>query len=126
MISKVPDGDSLRLLFQFPEPTPERPSLLPYLIPKGYVAIDGTSLTLTAVNDADRTFGIMLITHTQEKISLPKKPIGSKVNIEADMVGKFVEKSVVASLSGGGGEGIRSLVEKVVEDVLVKKGIVKA
>lgn len=78
------------------------------------------------MNDADRTFGIMLITHTQEKISLPKKPIGSKVNIEADMVGKFVEKSVVASLSGGGGEGIRSLVEKVVEDVLVKKGIVKA
>ncbi|KAI0072226.1 Lumazine-binding protein [Panus rudis PR-1116 ss-1] len=123
IISKEPDGDSLRILFQFPEPTPERPSLLPYLIPKGYVAIDGTSLTLTTVNDANRTFGVMLITHTQEKITLGKKPVGAKVNIEVDMVGKFVEKSVTAALSGGGSEGVRNLVEKIVEDVLAKKGV---
>lgn len=75
------------------------------------------------MNDADRTFGVMLIKHTQEKITLGKKPVGSKVNIEADMVGKFVEKSVTASLSGGGGERIKALVERVVEDVLAKKGI---
>ncbi|THH17379.1 hypothetical protein EW146_g3423 [Bondarzewia mesenterica] len=123
LISKTPDGDSLRLLFQLPEPTPARPSLLPYLIPKGYVAIDGTSLTLTSVDDAQRTFGIMLIQHTQEKITLSKKDIGARVNIEVDMVGKYVEKSVVAALQGGGGESMRSLVEKVVEDVLAKKGI---
>lgn len=123
LVSKTPDGDSLRLQFQLPEPTPARPSLLPYLIPKGYVAIDGTSLTLTTVNDADRTFGVMLITHTQEKITLPRKPVGAKVNIEVDMLGKFVEKSVSAALSGGGGEGVRSMIEKVVEDVLTKKGI---
>lgn len=123
LINRTPDGDSVRLLFQLPEPTSERPSLLPYLIPKGYVAIDGASLTLTVVNDEDRTFGVMLIKHTQEKITLGKKPVGSKVNIEVDMVGKFVEKSVTASLSGGGGERVRALVEKVVEDVLAKKGI---
>ncbi|KAI0778981.1 Lumazine-binding protein [Trametes elegans] len=123
IVDKKLDGDSLRLLFQLPAPTPERPSLLPYLIPKGYVAIDGTSLTLTSVDDASRTFGVMLITHTQEKITLPKKPVGAKVNIEVDMVGKFVEKSVHAALGGGGGP-LRALVEKVVEDVLVKKGVV--
>ncbi|EJF67265.1 Lumazine-binding protein [Dichomitus squalens] len=123
LIGRQPDGDSLRLLFQLPEPTPERPSLLPYLIPKGYVAIDGTSLTLTVVDDARRAFGVMLIKHTQEKITLSKKPIGAKVNIEVDMVGKFVEKSVHAALGGGGGP-LRKLVEKVVEDVLVKKGVV--
>ena len=122
LIERKPDGDSVRLLFQLPEPTPERPSLLPYLIPKGYVAIDGASLTLTVVNDANRTFGVMLITHTQEKITLGKKPVGSKVNIEADMVGKFVEKSVTAALSGGGGP-VKALVEKVVEEILAKKGI---
>lgn len=124
IVEKKPDGDSLRILFQLPEPTPARPSLLPYLIPKGYVAIDGTSLTLTVVDDATRTFGVMLITHTQEKITLPKKTVGAKVNIEVDMVGKFVEKSVHAALGGGSGP-LRSLVEKIVEDVLVKKGLVQ-
>ena len=64
----------------------------------------------------------MLIKHTQEKITVGKKPVGAKVNIEVDMVGKFVEKSVTAALSGGGGP-IKALVEKIVEDALAKKGI---
>jgi len=123
VIERVPDGDSLRLSVQLPEPTQSRPSLLPYLIPKGYVTIDGASLTLTAVDDSRRTFGVMLIQHTQEKISLSKKAIGSKVNIEVDMVGKYVEKSVLAALAGGGGQGMRTLVERIVEDILAKKGI---
>ncbi|GBE84814.1 Lumazine-binding protein [Sparassis crispa] len=90
----------------------------------GYVAIDGASLTLTTVNDMQRTFGVMLIKHTQEKITLSKKPLGAKVNIEVDMLGKFVEKSVQAALSGGGTSNLRAMVEKVVEDVLVEKGVV--
>ncbi|GLB35834.1 putative lumazine-binding protein [Lyophyllum shimeji] len=115
---RIPDGDSLRLKFQFPEPTPSRPSLMQYLIPKGYVAIDGASLTLTAVDDAQRTFDVMLIQHTQEKITLGKKPVGSKVNIEVDMVGKYVEKSVAAALGGSGGGAVRAVVERVVEEVI--------
>ena len=121
IVDRVPDGDSLRLTFQLPEPTPERPSLLPYIIPKGYVAIDGTSLTITGVNDSERTFGVMLIQHTQQKITLSKKVVGSKVNIEVDMVGKYVEKSVISSLSGRGSEALKALIEKVVEDVLSRK-----
>ena len=98
--------------------------MLPYLIPKGYVTIDGTSLTLTEVDDAKQTFGVMLIQHTQEKITLSKKKIGSKVNIEVDMVGKYVEKSVSAALSGSGsGAHWKELIERVVEQVLAKKGI---
>jgi riboflavin synthase len=97
--------------------------LLPYLIPKGYVTIDGTSLTLTEVDDAKRTFGVMLIQHTQEKITLSKKKIGSKVNIEVDMVGKYVEKGVSAALSGSGSAHWKELIERVVEQVLAKKGI---
>ncbi|RDB29236.1 Riboflavin synthase [Hypsizygus marmoreus] len=123
VVERTSDGDSLRLRFQLPEATPSRPSLLPYLIPKGYVTIDGASLTLTGVDDSRRTFDVMLIQHTQDKITLGKKVIGSKVNIEVDMVGKYVEKSVVAALGGRGGEGIRGVVEKVVEDVLARKGL---
>ena len=94
-----------------------------YIIPKGYVAIDGASLTVTVVDDAQRTFGVMLITHTQERITLGKKPVGAKVNIEVDMVGKYVEKSVTAALGGEGDQGVRALVERVVEEVLAKKGL---
>ncbi|KAG1765093.1 Lumazine-binding protein [Suillus occidentalis] len=117
------DGDSLRLWFQLPEPTAERPSLLPYIIPKGYVTIDGASLTVTSVDDAERMFGVMLIQHTQQKITLAKKANGERVNIEVDMVGKYVEKSVLAALEGGGGEIMRTFVQKIVEETLVDKGI---
>lgn len=92
------------------------------MIPKGYVTIDGTSLTLTEVNDAERTFGVMLIQYTLEKVGIAKKPNGAKVNVEVDMVGKYVEKSVVASL-GEGGNPIRELVEKIVNDVVTKRGM---
>ncbi|KAK0481766.1 hypothetical protein IW261DRAFT_1472348 [Armillaria novae-zelandiae] len=122
IVARSADGDSLRLSFELPEPSDSRPSLLPYLIPKGYVTIDGTSLTLTDVNDSKRSFSVMLIQHTQEKITLSKKMIGAKVNIEVDMVGKYVEKSVSAALAGEGGH-LRPLIEKIVADVLTKKDI---
>ena len=81
-------------------------------------------MTITGVNDAERTFSLMLIKHTQEKITLSKKPIGARVNVEVEMVGKYIQKSVVAALGGGDdSNGIRGLIEKVVEDVLKKKGL---
>jgi len=123
VVERQADGDSLRLTFEFAEPTTSRPSLLPYLIPKGYVTIDGASLTLTGVDDGQRRFSVMLIQHTQEKITLGKKGLGAKVNIEVDMVGKYVEKSVVAALGGGGDGGLAGMVERIVESVLAKKGI---
>ncbi|KAJ7109916.1 hypothetical protein C8R44DRAFT_800904 [Mycena epipterygia] len=124
VVERSLDGDSLRLTFEFAEPTETRPSLLAYLIPKGYVTIDGASLTLTGVNDGQRQFSIMLVQHTQEKITLAKKAVGATVNIEVDMVGKYVEKSVVAALGGGGEAGLRGMVEKMVESVLAAKGVV--
>ncbi|KAK7465460.1 Riboflavin synthase alpha chain [Stygiomarasmius scandens] len=118
IVERVPDGDSIRLGFEFPDS-----SLLRYLVEKGYVTIDGASLTVTFVDDSKKRFGVMLIQHTQEKITLGKKEAGSRVNIEVDMVGKYVEKSVVGALGGQGGEGLRNLVEKVVLEVLSRKGI---
>ncbi|KAF8665488.1 hypothetical protein AX16_000503 [Volvariella volvacea WC 439] len=123
ILERTYDGDSQRLTFLLPEATSARPSLLPYIVPKGYVTIDGASLTVTGVDNTKRTFSVMLIQHTQEKITLSKKVIGAKVNIEVDMVGKYVEKSVSAALEGGGSEGLRALIEKVVEDVLARKGV---
>ncbi|KAF8445658.1 Lumazine-binding protein [Boletus edulis BED1] len=121
IIRREHDGDSLRLWFQLPEPTADRPSLMPYLIPKGYIAIDGASLTLTEVNDSQRIFGVMLVQHTQEKIALARKADGARVNIEVDMVGKYVRKSVIAALGGGSEDGMRRLVEKAVENVVAEQ-----
>ena len=117
LIEKTADGDSLRIVFQLEDESDQgRPSLLPCLIPKGYVALDGTSLTLTSVADDKRTFAVMLITHTQEKITLSKKPIGSKVNVEVDMVGKYVQKSVAAAFDGE----LRATVKRMVQEEIAE------
>ena len=124
IISREPDGDSIRLTFKLGPPTPEIPSVLQYIVTKGYIALDGASLTITHVDDKAQTFGVMLIQHTQERITLGSKTVGEKVNVEVDMVGKYVEKSVISALGGEGGHaGINSLVRKVVEDVLKEKGV---
>jgi riboflavin synthase len=125
--SREQDGNSLRLLFKVPEGTTERPSLLPYIIPKGFVALDGASLTITTVSNDERTFGVMLIAHTQAKIELANKAVGDTVNVEVDMVGKYVEKSVAAAMSDLGAEDsrLKSLVEKTVEDVLRRRKIIQ-
>jgi len=94
IVDRQPDGDSIRLEFELPEAT----TLLPFIIEKGYIAIDGASLTITRVDDAARRFEVMLIQHTQEKITLGKKQVGSKVNIEVDMIGKYVAKSVAVAM----------------------------
>lgn len=124
VVGRIFDGDSLRLTFEFAAPSVARPTLLQYIVPKGYVTIDGASLTVTGVDDAQRRFGVMLVQHTQQKISLAtQKRVGSTVNIEVDMVGKYVEKSVLAALGSGENTPLRATVEKIVESVLEKKGL---
>ncbi|KAG9080834.1 Riboflavin synthase alpha chain [Ceratobasidium sp. 370] len=123
ILTRVPDANSLRLTLQLSDPTPTRPSLLPYLITKGYVTLDGASLTLTHVDDAKRTFGVMLIAHTREKITLADKPVGARVNVEVDMVGKYVERAVLSALGGEGGEpgeGIIALLERMVQKAVAE------
>lgn len=121
LISKELDGNSIRLTFQAAEATPSRPSLMPYIIMKGYVTLDGASLTITAVDDAKRTFGIMMVAHTQASIDLANKPVGERVNVEVDMVGKYVEKAVAAALGGDSSGGLRVQIENAVERILAKR-----
>jgi len=123
VLSRVPDANSLRLTFKLPDATPTRPSLMPYLITKGYVTLDGASLTLTDVDDTAQTFSVMLIAHTREKITLATKPVGARVNVEVDMVGKYVERAVLSALGGSGGEpgeGLVKLVERIVHKAVAE------
>jgi len=63
-----------------------------YLIEKGRVAIDGASLTIVEC-DYD-SFSVSLIPHTQKEITLGTKNVGDIVNIETDMLGKYIERFI--------------------------------
>ncbi len=61
-----------------------------YIVEKGRVSIDGASLSI--VGFENNTFSVSLIPHTQEMITLGKKKVGDFVNIETDLVGKYIER----------------------------------
>ncbi|WP_306249630.1 riboflavin synthase [Parvularcula sp. IMCC14364] len=66
------------------------PAVMKYIVTKGYITIDGTSLTVVDVGPD--WFNITLIPHTQEHITLPGKSAGDRVNLETDIIAKYVEK----------------------------------
>lgn len=67
-----------------------RPELLRYIVEKGSIAIDGISLTVAAVDE--RNFQVSIIPHTREVTSLSERKEGDIVNLECDVIGKYVEK----------------------------------
>ncbi len=69
-------------------------NLLKYVVEKGSITIDGTSLTVSAVTDT--TFSVSLIPATLEKTTLGIRQIGDRVNLEVDVLAKYVEKLVAA------------------------------
>lgn len=79
----VPEGDSLRITIKPPT------HLLPYIVEKGYIAVDGTSLTV-AERHAD-SFTIALIDFSRQKVILGQQQEGAVVNLEVDIMAKYVE-----------------------------------
>lgn len=66
------------------------PQILRYVVEKGSIAIDGISLTVAGVTDSD--FSVSIIPHTQGETSLRFRQKGDVVNLECDVIGKYVEK----------------------------------
>ncbi len=88
VLERQPLENFVRFTFAIP------PGLGRYIIAKGSIAIDGTSLT---VNTCDKeTFSIMVIPHTLEMTLLGNLQKGDAVNIEVDLIGKYVEKMLQA------------------------------
>ncbi|MGO5072535.1 riboflavin synthase [Clostridium sporogenes] len=65
-------------------------TLLKYMVPKGSVALDGVSLTLVDIKE--KSFTVSLIPHTKEETILMNKNIGDIINIECDVLGKYIYK----------------------------------
>ena len=70
------------------------PDVMKYLVFKGSVAVDGISLTVAAVEK--KSFRIWIIPHTFEVTALRQRKVGDAVNLEADILGKYVEKFMAA------------------------------
>lgn len=68
-----------------------------YVVEKGRVTLDGASLTVMRMTD--KTFSVSLIPHTQEMVTLGKKNIGDFINVETDLIGKYVERLLNFSAS---------------------------
>lgn len=67
-----------------------KPDIMKYIIEKGSVAIDGISLTVAKLTDS--CFSVSIIPHTAKETILSEKSVGDMVNLENDIVGKYIEK----------------------------------
>ncbi|XP_054790926.1 riboflavin synthase-like [Prosopis cineraria] len=86
IVSMDPEGDSLWVKVKTTK------ELLKFIVPKGFIAVDGTSLTVVDVFDEEECFNFMLVAYTQQNVVIPLKKIGQKVNVEVDILGKYVER----------------------------------
>jgi riboflavin synthase len=88
IVDKYADGDSLFVVIKVSK------DLLKYIVPKGFIAVDGTSLTVVDVDPTASTFSFMLVSYTQSKVVIPQKPVGDLVNLEVDVLGKYSEAAL--------------------------------
>jgi len=80
------DGDSYWLTISFP------PTLAPFLVRKGSVAVDGISLTVAGLGDS--RFDVMIIPFTWAHTNLRGRKPGDRVNLECDLIGKYVARTM--------------------------------
>jgi riboflavin synthase len=84
IVSITPEGDSQRFRFRVPH------EIARFIAPKGSVAIDGTSLTVNEVEG--NHFGVNIIPHTQAVTTWGSMKVGQRVNIEIDMLARYVAR----------------------------------
>ncbi|KAK9152749.1 hypothetical protein Sjap_000229 [Stephania japonica] len=95
IVEKRVEGDSLWVKVRVSDG-----DLMRFLVPKGYVCVDGTSLTVVNVYDEEDSFDFMLVAYTQQKVVVASKGVGENLNLEVDVLGKYVERILQR---GGGG-----------------------
>jgi riboflavin synthase len=81
----LPDGSTLVRISA-------APGLLRYAVEKGSITVDGTSLTITTIDDSESTFGVALVPHTLAATTFGDRAVGDGVNLEVDVLAKYVER----------------------------------
>jgi riboflavin synthase len=98
IVAVTPDGDSTRFEIETP------PEVAPFIAPKGSVALDGTSLTVNEVNGA--RFGVNLIPHSLAVTTWGEKRPGDRLNLEIDLLARYVARLLEAQQQGLAGGGV--------------------
>ncbi len=83
------DGNATYLTVEAPE------DIMRYCVPKGSITMDGISLTINGVTN--RSFAVAIIPHTAKMTTMGLKQIGDSVNLESDLIGKYVESLLQAN-----------------------------
>jgi riboflavin synthase len=78
------EGEAVLMRFEAP------PEVMRYIVPKGFIAVDGVSLTVTEM-EGD-FFGVSIVGYTQQHTILGSKKVGDMVNLETDIIAKYVER----------------------------------
>jgi len=71
-----------------------------YVVERGFISVDGASLTVMTLGSG--SFAVSLVYHTQQNITLPDLPVGAAVNLEIDVIAKYVERLVEPYRDSGG------------------------
>jgi riboflavin synthase len=98
---KRPEANALHYEMQVPM------DLMRYIVPKGSIAVDGVSLTVVACRPGG--FQVTIIPHTAAVTTIGGKVVGATVNLECDMIGKYVERALQARLEGEGADAAELL-----------------
>ena len=108
--SRAQDTDALQIMIEAPR------DILRYCVPKGSITVDGISLTVNEVTD--RGFRITIIPHTAKVTTLGIKQVGDAVNLETDLIGRYVERLFPGSQAGSQPD------IKIDRDYLQKRGLI--
>jgi riboflavin synthase len=84
IVERRPEAESVRFVFEAPE------ALMPFIAPKGSVALDGVSLTVNEVSGT--RFGVNIIPHTRARTSFNEAQPGQQMNLEIDMIARYVAR----------------------------------
>jgi len=88
IVAKVEEGQGYRVTFALPD------ALVPFIVEKGYVTIDGVSLTVASAGDG--RFAIAMIPETARRTTLGVKGVGAHVNLEVDPVARYAQGAIAA------------------------------
>lgn len=108
--SRTQDADAIQIFIEAP------PEILRYCVTKGSIAVDGISLTIN--EGAERGFRVTIIPHTAKVTTLGVKRVGDTVNLESDLIGKYVERLLQER------EGVPRSEVKIDRDYLQKRGLI--
>ena len=110
VLSRRDDGRSVRFRFRVPE------TLAKYIAEKGSICVDGVSLTVNAVHGAE--FEVNLVPHTLQETTLSRLQASSEVNLEVDILARYLERLMLGERAAGSSS-------EITREFLAKHGFIK-